>query len=106
MRRLEELTLGPRAAWWAITAVMACVFLPPGAYFGHFFMGSVLKGELVQPGLTALGYAVYGLPGAVSVTCFGTVLLRLLGKPSAWLGCIGIALVILASFLGVIALII
>jgi hypothetical protein len=85
---------GSRAEWWLVTLAMAGVFLPFGTLFGRDFIGFVLNGEIVAPGVTPLGYAVYGLPGIVSGACFGTVLLRLLGRPSLWLGCLSVALII------------
>mgnify|MGYP006915172697 CR=1 FL=1 len=106
MRVFQEFTPGSRAEWWAITILVVGVYAPLGAYFSSYFVLSVLNGDLTQPGLTALGYVVYGISGVVGTACFGTVIVRILGKPSAWLGCASIFLAVIASMLGSIALLI
>lgn len=103
---LPEIKPGSRAEWWLVTLAMAGVFLPFGALFGRDFAASLLNGDLVAQGLTPLGYAMYGMQGVVSGACFGIVLLRLLGKPSLWLGCVSMILLTIAMFFWPIALMI
>jgi len=92
-------------AWWAVTLLVAIGFVPPGAFFGYGFVAAVLRGDLVEPGLTPLGYVLVIFPGVTSAACLGTVVLRAFGKPSAWLGCVSIVLVCLTFFLGMVMVI-
>ena len=78
----------------------------PGVTWACVFAAMLQEGGLSAPGLTSLGYVIVLFPGVAAATCFGTVLLRLLGKPSAWLGCISLLFCTMLVFLGMIAMIV
>jgi len=98
--------LSPRAAWWATTFAVALVFLPLGAFFGYVFIASI-GSEAHSTGPFPLLIVAWSVVfGITSVACLGTVLLRLLGKPSMWLGCIGAMLALGSPIFGPIALLV
>jgi hypothetical protein len=85
---------------------MLLTFMPPGAFFGYWFVGTVLRGCLSAQGLTPLGYGIMLYPGVTSAACLGTLALRFCGKPSAWLAWTSVALVGAFPFLGFIAMLV
>jgi hypothetical protein len=87
-------------AWWLVTLTMTVVFGSLGALFGGWACDLVLSGEVPIPGTNLFGYLLVSIPALASVPCFGTVLLRLAGKPSAWLGCASIGLAVVTVVFG------
>jgi hypothetical protein len=97
MKRLSDFELWSLSDWWMNMLATAILFSPPGVIFGYAFLGDVLRGDLVAPGMTSRGYFGVVLPGVTSAACLGTVVLRLAGKPNVWLICASVLLVFMTS---------
>jgi hypothetical protein len=102
--RLRDFAPGSRASWWLVTALMVVAFGPLGLFWGYWAFDLVWSGEIPIPKTNLIRYVMWSYICLASAACLGTIGLRVIGRPSAWLGWISVLLIVMVPFIGMIGL--